>query len=352
MKKALLITPALATWFVSISAAQAPAPLAPPAPPAQSEPAPAPAAVPRPPRPPKPPRATAMRMLDVRGSYLGVGVADIDADRAKALKLPEPRGVEVTTVAEDSPAAKAGIKDGDVVLEYNGQAVESYEQFQRLVRETPPGRAVKIVISREGKRQTVTASVGRRQDYGFAMDPRFQADMQKFQQEMQKFGDEMSVWGRNFERQMQDRPRGLVTLRSGYLGVETESLNPQLAEYFGVKQGVLVRSVAKDSAAEKAGIKAGDVITKINDMDVARPSDITREIRSLQTNKTVPVTLYRNRQQMTVTVTVPERSSRAWMIGPGDIDVDLHFALPRIQIQPPQIDVRPMIISLPRLDTV
>ena len=81
-------------------------------------------------------------------SFLGVGVAEIDADRAKALNLKEERGVEIKRVDEESPAAKAGLKENDVVLEYNGQRVEGAEQFTRLVRETPAGRQSKLLISR------------------------------------------------------------------------------------------------------------------------------------------------------------------------------------------------------------
>ncbi len=80
----------------------------------------------------------------VGGTYLGVNLAEIDANRAKELKLKEDYGVEITRVEENSPAEKAGLKAGDVVLEYNGQRVEGMEQFGRMVRETPPGREVKL----------------------------------------------------------------------------------------------------------------------------------------------------------------------------------------------------------------
>src|SRR5712692_9193923 len=101
------------------------------------------------------------------GSYLGVNLAEIDADRARELKLKETYGVEITRVAEGSPAEKAGLKSGDVVLEYNGQRVEGMEQFGRLVRETPAGREVKLVISRNGDTQTVAATVAARKVRAF-----------------------------------------------------------------------------------------------------------------------------------------------------------------------------------------
>src|SRR5713226_6186522 len=87
------------------------------------------------------------------GSFLGVAVAEIDNDRARALKLGEAHGVEITNIEADSPAAKAGLRTGDAVLEYNAQRVEGIEQFQRLVRETPAGREVKLLISRNGATQ-------------------------------------------------------------------------------------------------------------------------------------------------------------------------------------------------------
>ena len=91
----------------------------------------------------------------VGGTYLGVNLAEIDANRAKELKLKEDYGVEITRVEENSPAEKAGVKPGDVVLEYNGQRVEGMEQFGRMVRETPPGREVKLTVSRNGATQTL-----------------------------------------------------------------------------------------------------------------------------------------------------------------------------------------------------
>ena len=91
-----------------------------------------------------------------------MNLAEIDANRAKELKLKEDYGVEITRVEENSPAEKAGVKAGDVVLEYNGQRVEGMEQFGRMVRETPPGREVKLTISRNGATQTLTAVLGSR----------------------------------------------------------------------------------------------------------------------------------------------------------------------------------------------
>jgi serine protease Do len=107
---------------------------------------------------------------------------------------------------------------------------------------------------------------------------------------------------------MIDLPRPLMVTRTTRIGLETESLTGQLGEYFGVKDGVLVRSVEKDSPGEKAGLKAGDVIIKIDDDKVTRPRDISDAVRSAD-KKSVPVVIMRNKAQMTLNLELPERAS-------------------------------------------
>jgi serine protease Do len=221
-------------------------------------------------------------------SFLGVGVVEIDAERAKVLKLKEARGVEVARVEADSPAAKGGIQAGDVVLEYNGERVAGAEQFVRLVRETPVGREVKLQISRGGSIQTVTTTIASRTPF-----------------------DDLNKQMAKLRVQIPDMPRPLMMTQVRSLGVETEGLGSQLAAYFGVKEGALVRSVLAGSAAEKAGIKAGDVIIKIGDRNVARPHEISAALRS-SSSATVPVTLMRDRKEMTVNVSVEVNSGKAW----------------------------------------
>jgi serine protease Do len=230
------------------------------------------------------------------GGYLGIGGLDISPERAKALNLKEERGVEVSSLAEDGPAAKAGIKEGDVVLEFNGQAVQGTAQFQRLVRETPAGRQVKITVWRAGAAQTLTATVGENRQ-ATIITP----------------GD----GGWNFSMPEIpampniEIPRFQMSAQNPMLGIVGESLaqEDQLAEFFGVQEGVLVRSVKKGSAAEKAGIKAGDVITKIDDSKVGSSAEITHVLRGLKSKKTFGVTVVRNRKEMPLTVTMESTGS-------------------------------------------
>jgi serine protease Do len=231
-----------------------------------------------------------------QGSFLGVGVAEIDASRSKALKLKEEAGVEVTRVEQDSPAEKAGLKVGDVVLEFNGQRVDGTEQFVRLVRETPSGRTARLLISRNGTQQTLSAAIGVRRG------------MTSGGAEMLRALPRMEMP----EIQIPDVPKAYMTWRSARLGIDAESVESQLAEFFGVKEGVLVRSVIRESAAEKAGIRAGDVITKIDNSQVTSPRDITTLLRGLHDMKSVPVTLVREKREMTVTVTMEGESPGQW----------------------------------------
>lgn len=258
---------------------------------------------PEPPEPPRPPRERQERRVVIArqgGSYLGIGVADVDAERARALKISEERGVEVKSVTPDGPAAKAGIRESDVVLEYNGQRVEGREQLTRMVRETPPGRQVKLLVWRNGAALPVSVTLGTRPGAVIT------------NHDGREWSFEMPEIPHIPIPSMPDLPRSMMSWRSTVLGLESESLNSQLAGFFGVKEGVLVRAVTRNSPAEKAGIKAGDVIMKIDGTAVTSPREISSVVRSLRgTKRTVAVVLVRERKEMTVTVTLEDTDSAA-----------------------------------------
>jgi len=248
----------------------------------------------QPPPPPAPPEPAIF--FQSGGTYLGVGVKEITAERAKALKLREEHGVEITMVEPDSPADKAGLKPGDVVLEYNGQRVEGTAQFVRLVRETPPGRTVRLTVFREGSTQTVTATVAERKGRAFS----FRGP---------NIDEEVRIRIPRIDA-LPDVPRVTMSWRTALLGIEGEPLkDSQLGDYFGVKDGVLVRSVMKDTPAEKAGLKAGDVIVKVDDRKVSEPRDITNALRAARnaSKKTLPVVVIRDRKEETLQVTLEDR---------------------------------------------
>jgi serine protease Do len=228
------------------------------------------------------------------GSYLGVGVVEVTAELAKALNLREEQGVEVTRVEDDSPADKAGIKTSDVVVEYNGQRIEGLEQFMRLVRETPPGREVKLTISRNGSRQQVMVKTGSRKAWLTSRYGENALEIPRIELP---------------DIRIPDVPRAFMSWRSTILGVEAEALDSQLAQFFGVKEGVLVRSVVKGSPAEKAGIRAGDVIVRVDDTKVATPREVTSAVRGAKSRKTVNLTAVREKREMNFPVPVEESGS-------------------------------------------
>jgi serine protease Do len=261
----------------------------PPSPPA-TPPSP-PATPPSPPAaPPSPPLQDLVRLMATRGSYLGVGVRDVDSERKQALNLKEERGAEITSVEKDSPAAKAGLQAGDVVLDYAGNRVESMEQFIRLVRETPAGREVKIVVSRNGSPLTLTAKLDSNQ-------ARLERNLQ--------VARDMKVLAEGM-----DMPRAAMYWKSFQLGIEAEALEGQLAEFFGVKQGVLVRSVGANTPAEKAQLKAGDVILAVEGAKVTSPREITNALRSARQNsQVITLTLSRDRKEQQLKVEFAESIS-------------------------------------------
>jgi serine protease Do len=243
-------------------------------------------------------------------SYLGIGVAEIDAERAKALSLKEVRGVEVKSVDHDSPAAKAGLKESDVVLEYNGQRIEGTEQFIRLVRETPADRQVNLMVWRNGGTQTLSATIGHRAEHFLLRTDDGGDSALTLEIPPIPPMPPMPAMPPMPERgMMSDVLRG-YEVRSGMLGIECEPLGSQLAAFFGVKEGVLVRSVSKDSAAEKAGLRAGDVVVKVDGEAVSSTREITSLVRAARSKHTFQLVVVRDKKEVTLSVTLESATSR------------------------------------------
>jgi S1-C subfamily serine protease len=240
--------------------------------------------------------------LAVGGAQIGVTVRDPDATNSTG-------GVAVEDVQDDSPAAKAGIKTGDTIVEFDGERVRSVAQFRRLVQETPDGRTVPTVLMRNGQRVTVSVTpenshadfpmVFRRNDVPRPAMPRMPIAPRTP-------AAPAPPTARPYLAPLPDMDMFSMRSREPRLGISTESLTDQLNDYFGVKGGVLVRSVNDDSPAAKAGVKAGDVIVSINGRCVDEPSDITRELRSSSSGD-ISVDVVRNRKTQTLKVTVESR---------------------------------------------
>jgi serine protease Do len=218
-------------------------------------------------------------------TYLGVAFQEVDVERAKALKVPEPSGVEVTFLALNSPAAEAGMRIGDVIVNYNGQRVESGEQFARLVRETSAGRDAKLQIYRDGVSQIVVAKL--------VQHPATIVQGQMVPTQVPR--------PPAFQGVLPDVPITRMSWESGVLGAELESVEGQIGDFFGVKEGVLVRSVMRGSAAERAGLKAGDVVTRVGDARVAAPVDVSGRLRSGR-GQSVSLGVLRDHREMSLTL--------------------------------------------------
>jgi serine protease Do len=237
-----------------------------------------------------------------RGSYLGVDVTDISKDRIGTLKLKDEHGVEVTMVDQDAPAGKAGLKEHDVILEFNGQRVEGEEELKRLIHETPAGRKITLGISRDGQTMQLPVTLGERSKTTTWSSGAMVAPHAYAMPTIPPMPPVPAIPAMEFEM-----PDVNISIHSysPSTGMMVDNLTPQLGEFFGVKsgQGVLVRSVEKGSAAEASGLKAGDVIVKIGEDKIGDRSDFRRAIRDHKSAK-LPLGIIRDKKEQTLTITL------------------------------------------------
>ena len=237
-------------------------------------------------------------------SYIGVGVMDISDETARQVGLVDPHGIEISSVAEDSPGQEAGLQRGDIVLTYRGERVNGYEHFARLVKETPPGRTVQLGIVRAGQRQTLDVEIGRREATAAARET---LDAVKQRLRGAKAGEAAFTLNLNI-------PRVRMNVRNRRMGLEMENLDGQLAEYFGVGRGVLVRGVTEGSPADTAGLQAGDVIVSVDGERVRAADDVGNALAATQ-SQAVDLGIVRDRERTGVRVSMRDRDrSRP---GPG-----------------------------------
>jgi S1-C subfamily serine protease len=258
------------------------------------------------------------------GGYLGVYLEEVTPERSRELGLTEERGAIVMKVVADSPAAKSGMKENDVIVSFNGRRVDSVRELQRLLNETPPDRSVQLEVIRAGSRQTLATTLAKRSLQSFRMfGPGFDEKFTKETQESMRRAEESLKRSQDALKQSQGKiealprdfgdfafvnPGEFAFFGGTRLGISAESLTDQLAEFFGVKdsKGVLVASVEEGSAAAKAGIKAGDVIVGIDNEKVDSVRALMKALSS-KTEGTIAVKLVRNRAEQTVNVTLEKR---------------------------------------------
>jgi serine protease Do len=235
------------------------------------------------------------------GAYLGVVVNEVSTENVATLKLNGPQGALVQSLDQDGPACRAGLKANDVIMAVDGKPVQGTQQLAEMMHNMSGGKVANITVLRDGRQQDIKVTLGSRQQWmtsiphppapntmvaGPAVAPvppvAFPADI------------EVPLYTPSAAR------RGLVV----------ESMTAQLGEYFGAPrgQGVLVRNVQKGSTAANAGLKAGDVIVKINGEAIRDLADWRRSMTSLKGKATVSV--IRDKRTQTVEMTVPGPISR------------------------------------------
>ena len=236
------------------------------------------------------------------GSWLGAGISEVTADKAKELKLPAERGVVIGKVVAESPAAKAGLKESDVVTEINGQRVEGTEQFRRMIREIPAGRTAQFTVWRDGRAQTINVMIGksemrhRNTIVSPAMPGNFVFQMPEIQGEINGLL-ENGPWGTSSRRR---------------LGIDAEDVNGEFGNYFGAPEGegILVRGVFADSPAAKAGLKVGDVITTVDGERIRSVGELRSKIAEKTQTNSLKLGVIRNKAPLTLSVELPAPEKR------------------------------------------
>lgn len=289
--------------------------------------------------------------------FLGIMLQDLTPSMAKALQLGDGTGVIVNSVTDDSPAAKAGVVDGDVIIELNGAKVTDTAGFTSSVRALAPGDKASLVVLRDGKKKTISAELGER-PAAIAGDaaPRGEIriitpdgeKVQKFEglEGLEKLKELQGIEGleelKNLDhmKMMHDGNMKVIVIPKdgeapegfawesddegdnqhriivktmgdddrGWLGVHLDSLNEQLGSYFGVKDGagVLVTEVVDDSPAAKAGLLAGDVIVKAGDAETASPDALHEAMGDTKPGDEMSLTVLRKGARKTITAKLGE----------------------------------------------
>ena len=326
-------------------------------------------------------------------AWLGVSLQDLNSRLREAMDIESGvRGALVNSVVSDSPADKAGIRDGDVVVEVDDERIRSVDDLVEAIRAHDSGDKVLIVVERDGRQRGLTATLGTRDDNVFMRDnedriddevrqhltdrrrdrrraPRADRDDDDDDEDRHftwKSDDDEGDDDRHFTWKSDDdsegdddrkvyvfrgrdgkkgrvhiAPRVLRGGNRGFLGVSTMNLGDQLAEYFQVPAGTgaLVTQVVEDSAAEKAGLKAGDVILSVDGKKIDGPGELRRAIRKHDPEESVEIEIARDGARKTITATLGKgRDFGSVFFAPDDgntmvLDLDEleHFEMPDLE---------------------
>jgi len=256
------------------------------------------------------------------GGFLGVYTRDLDIALTEALNFSED-GVLIEDVVKDSPADEAGLKPGDILTGINDRTIASPRSLERALWRTDPGEEVAVSYWRDGKSERVSIKLA---------DKPEETDKDVF---IWKHGSPFFAFSRSGAG---DDSTGIEIHRPGYLGVNLHDLEDQLLAYFEVKDGgVLIEEITEDSPAEKAGLKAGDVIVAIDNDPMMDSGDVVKKIREKEKGDVVEVKVVRKGKEKTLKATLDEQEDLLWYgqnfgkkfksmvdhINLSDIDIDV-----------------------------
>lgn len=246
-------------------------------------------------------------------AWLGVSIQDMTSKLAKSMDLKITEGVLVSEVVERSPAESSGVQEKDVIIEFNSKPITDADDLVKAVGKSEPGAKAELTLIRKGEKKKVTVTLGdiprRREARVFGFAPR--------------------------------APRIHVFRSGAVLGVELMELNEQLAEYFQAPEGegVLITEVRKKSAAEKAGLKAGDVILSVGKRRVNDARDVTRSLRRYEEGDKVEVEVMRKGAKKSLTVEIEDSE--------GMSDATIFNHLPDVEFFDDfKMDIRPELDEL------
>jgi serine protease Do len=203
----------------------------------------------------------------VTRGWLGVKVQRLTPELAKSFGVPATGGALVTDVQPSSPAQKAGVKSGDVLLEYDGKAIAGLEELPRVVAQTPVGRTVALGVIRDGKPLKLSATIARL--------------------------DEPTVAGTTAE----------PADAHAALGIAVQPLTPDVAREAGVSRGVVVRDVREGGKAAAAGLQPGDVIVEVDRRPVASVKDLRTALDGHAKGAPILMLVHRDGESLYVAVT-------------------------------------------------
>ncbi|MBX3706536.1 MAG: DegQ family serine endoprotease [Pseudomonadales bacterium] len=206
----------------------------------------------------------------VARGWLGVVIQEVNRDLAESFGLSRPHGALVTRVLEEGPAAQAGVREGDIIIRFNGQAIDFSSELPHVVGRTPVGRDVDMLVVREGRERTLKVRVGELPD---------------------RPGDVSAA----------PAPAGTTPSR---LGMAVEEPSAEVRQRIGIEGGVRVATV--EGAAAEAGIREGDIITRLNNQEVSDVAGFTRIAEGLPGGRSVPVLIIRGQVPTFLALRVPE----------------------------------------------